>query len=59
MDEINVRMWRKSKTMLEKMSMLKRANRGAPAHFPELEKQMVEYITECRQQGVASNPFTC
>ena len=34
-DESNVRLWRKSKPMLDKMPRLKRANRGAPAYFPE------------------------
>ena len=33
-DEGNVR-------LLDKMPRLKRANGGAPAHFPELEKQLV------------------
>ena len=52
-DESNVRLWRKSKPMLDKIPRLKRANRGAPAHFLELEKQLVDYIGECRQQGLA------
>ena len=52
-DESNVRLWRKNKEMLDKMPRLKRAHRGAPAHFLEMEKQLVEYIAECRQEGLA------
>ena len=52
-DESNVRLWRRNKPMLDKMPRMKRANRGAPAHFPELEQQLVEYIAECHQQGLA------
>ena len=44
--ESNVRLWRKSKENLEKMPRLKRANRGKKAAWPELEVDLLEWITE-------------
>ena len=39
-DKSNVRLWRKSKPMLDKMPRLRRANRGAPAHFQSCRKYL-------------------
>ena len=52
-DESNVRLWKKSKLQLDKMP--KRANRGRIAFYPNLEKQIIEWITDCRSQGIALN----
>ena len=46
--ESNVRLWRKSKENLEKMPQLKRANRGKKAAWPELETDLLPWITEKR-----------
>ena len=48
--ESNVRLWRKSKENLEKMPRLKRANRGKKAAWPELEVDLLEWITEKRKK---------
>jgi len=42
----NVRLWRKSKENLDKIPWLKRANRGKKAAWPELEVDLLEWITE-------------
>ena len=52
----NVRLWRKSKENLEKMPRLKRANRGKKAAWPELEKDLLEWIMEKRNNGLAILP---
>ena len=54
--ESNVRLWRKSKENLEKMPRLKRANRGKKAAWPELEIDLLEWITEKRNNGLAILP---
>jgi len=54
--ESNVRLWRKSKENLEKMPRLKRANRGKKAAWPELEVDLLEWITEKRSNGLAILP---
>ena len=54
--ESNVRLWRKSKENLEKMPRLKRANRGKKAAWPELEKDLLEWIMEKRNNGLAILP---
>ena len=54
-DESNVRLWKKSKLQLDKMPKSKRANRGRIAFYPNLEKQIIEWITDCRSQGIALN----
>ena len=51
--ESNVRLWRKSKENLEKMPRLKRANRGKKAAWPELEVDLLAWITEKRNNGLA------
>ena len=43
--ESNVRLWRKSKENLEKMPRLKRANRRKKAAWPELEVDLLAWIT--------------
>ena len=54
--ESNVRLWRKSKENLEKMPRLKRANRGKKAAWPELEIDLLAWITEKRNNGLAILP---
>ena len=54
--ESNVRLWRKSKENLEKMSRLKRANHGKKAAWPELEIDLLAWITEKRNNGLAILP---
>ena len=54
--ESNVRLWRKSKENLKKMPRLKRANRGKKAAWPELEVDLLEWITEKRNNGLAILP---
>ena len=54
--ESNVRLWRKSKENLEKMPRLKRANRGKKAAWPELEVDLLSWITEKRNNGLAILP---
>jgi len=51
--ESNVRLWRKSKENLEKMPWLKRANRGKKAAWPELETDLLAWITKKRKNGLA------
>ena len=50
--ESNVRLWQKSKENLEKMPRLKRANRGKKAAWPELEVDLLAWITEKRNNGL-------
>ena len=54
--ESNVRLWRKSKENLEKMPRLKRANRGKKAAWLELEVDLLAWITEKRNNGLAILP---
>ena len=54
--ENNVRLWRKSKENLEKMPRSKRANRGKTAAWPELEVDLLSWITEKRNNGLAILP---
>ena len=54
--ESNVRLWRKSKENLEKMPRLKRANREKTAAWPELEVDLLSWITEKRNNGLAILP---
>ena len=54
--ESNVRLWRKSKGNLEKMPQLKQANRGKKAAWPELEVDLLAWITEKQNNGLAILP---
>ena len=54
--ESNVRLWRKTKQNLEKMPRLKRANHGKKAAWPELEIDLLKWITEKRNNGLAILP---
>ena len=54
--ESNVRLWRKSKENLEKMPRLKRVNRGKKAAWLELEIDLLAWITEKRNNGIAILP---
>ena len=44
--ESNVRLWRKSKENLEKMPRLKHANHAKKAAWPELDIDLLAWITE-------------
>ena len=54
--ESNVRLWRKSKENLEKMPRLQRADRGRKAAWPRLEQDLMAWITEKRNNGLAILP---
>ena len=54
--ESNVRLWRKSKESLEKMPRLKRVNRGKKSARPELEIDLLVWIIEKRNNGIAILP---
>ena len=54
--ESNVRLWRKSKENFEKVPRLKHANRGKWAAWPELEIDLLTWITEKRNNGLAIMP---
>jgi hypothetical protein len=51
MNEINVRQWRRLKDRLQKMPRSKMADRGSSAHFPELEAELLQWVTNRRLQG--------
>ena len=51
--ESNVRLWRKSKENLEKTPRLKRANRGKTTAWPELEVDLLSWITKRWMQCMA------
>ena len=50
-DEKQVREWKKRKNNLEEMPRAKKACRTGVAQFSELEKDLSEFVTECRQGG--------
>ena len=54
--ESNIRLWRRSKENLEKMPRLQRANRGKKATWPRLEQDVMTWITEKRNNGLAILP---
>lgn len=54
--ESNIRLWRRSKENLEKMPRLQRANRGRKAAWPRLEQDLMAWITEKRNNGLAILP---
>jgi len=51
--ESNIRLWRKSKTQLEKMPKSKRANRAHKLLYPEVDEKMLEWVAGYRAQGLA------
>ncbi|MCU7901008.1 MAG: hypothetical protein KZQ66_02470, partial [Candidatus Thiodiazotropha sp. (ex Lucinoma aequizonata)] len=51
--ESSVRDWRRMKDRLAKLPKTKQAERGSKAHFPEVEVQLLEWITDRRRQGIA------
>ena len=51
MNETNVRQWRRLKDRLQKMPRSKMADRGSSAHFPELEAELLQWVTDRRFQG--------
>uniref|UniRef100_A0A8C4QJK3 HTH CENPB-type domain-containing protein n=1 Tax=Eptatretus burgeri TaxID=7764 RepID=A0A8C4QJK3_EPTBU len=52
-DESIVRRWRTSKTMIEKMPRKKKALRGRPAKWPQLEEHLIAWVREKRAEGHA------
>ena len=55
-DESCVRRWRSQREKLLKTPRNKRALRGRSAAFPELEKEVVAWITEKRKAGTGVSP---
>lgn len=49
-DEKNVRNWVKAKNVLQCMPKNKKARRHRNPHWPELEKELLNYVIETRQQ---------
>lgn len=54
--ESNVQLWWKSKENLEKMPRLKQVNRGKKAAWPELEVDLLEWITAEWNNGLTILP---
>ena len=54
--ESNIRLWQRSKENLEKMPRLQRANRGKKATWPRLEQDVMSWITEKWNNGLAILP---
>lgn len=54
--ESNVCLWRKSKENLQKMPRLQRADRGRKAAWPRLAQDLMAWITEKRNNGLAILP---
>ncbi|KAH9368731.1 hypothetical protein HPB48_004750 [Haemaphysalis longicornis] len=52
-DEKCVRRWCAQKEALENTNSKKRAFRGKPCKFPELEEDLFRYVTEVRNDGFA------
>ena len=52
-DESNVRAWRKQKDRLQKLPKTKMADRGSSAHFPAIEKELLPWVNDRRQQGLS------
>ena len=51
--ESNIRLWHKQKERLQKLQHSKMAERGKTAQFPDLEIELVIWITDHRMQGYA------
>ena len=51
--ESNVCLWRTSKEKLQKMPRLQRADHGRKAAWPRLEQELMAWITEKRNNGLA------
>ena len=49
--ESNIRLWRYQKERLQKLPRSKMAERGKTAQFPDLEIELVKWITDRRMQG--------
>ena len=54
--ESNIRLWRRSKENVEKMPQLQCANRARKAAWPRLEQDLMAWITEKRNNGLAILP---
>jgi len=52
-DESNVRSWRKQKDRIQKMPKSKMANRGKSALWPAIEKELMPWVNDRRQQGLS------
>lgn len=49
--ETNVREWRKQKVILKDMNKTKKAQRGRQAMYPDMEKELYEWIIDQRSSG--------
>lgn len=49
--ETNVREWRKQKVVLKDMNKTKKAQRGRQAMYPDMEKELYEWIIDQRSSG--------
>ena len=54
--ESNVRFWWTSKEKLQKMPRVQRADRGRKAAWPQLKQDLMAWITEKRNNGLAILP---
>ena len=52
-DESNVRSWRKQKDRIQKMPKSKMANRGKSAIWPVIEKELMPWVNDHRQQELS------
>ena len=50
-NESNVRLWRNQKDRLKQMPKTKMANRGSAVHYPEIEADLLKWVTDRRLQG--------
>lgn len=50
--EPNIRLWRRTKSSLQSMQRKKRAMRGKPAQYPQVEIKLVDWVKERRQAGL-------
>ena len=51
-NEANIRVWRKLKPSLEKMPKNKKADRGKALCFPNLEKKLMTWVIDRKQQAI-------
>lgn len=50
-NEANARLWRRQRDRLQQLPKTKMAERGRSALFPDLEAELLIWVTERRQQG--------
>lgn len=51
-NECNIRLWRRTKSTLERMYKFKRSNRGRCAAYPKLEEILLEWVIGRRRGGI-------